>query len=587
MNSPKYDFPIDLSEHNNSHSLMVELVGEGKRVLEVGCATGYMTRVLAERGCRVVGIEVDPHAAARAGEHCDEVVVADVEHLDLVERFGEASFDVVVFGDVLEHLREPLVTLRRARGLLVADGCVVASVPNVAHGAVRLALLQGRFEYRPLGLLDESHIRFFTRASMERLFRDAGFAIVDMRRTVRGVFDTEIPLRRRDFPRRVRRLVEVDREATTYQFVVRAVPLWGPEHRTPGDPAGETSPAPRVTVVIPNWNGARHLVECLNALAAQSYHDFDTLVVDNGSTDGSLDLLRERYPWVRILPLGENRGFPAAANAGIRASRSEYVVLLNNDTRADPDWLGNLVRAMDETPQAGFGASKMLRYDQPDLIDAAGDGFSLRSWAGTSLGAGEPASRYAQRAWVFGACAGAAIYRRSLFDDIGLFDDDFFLSHEDVDLDLRAQIAGHRCLFVPEAVVYHKRWGSTDVSAADVLSRALRNRIWVVGKGLPIPLLAVWAGVFLPRLLGQAAIAGLRRRIGPRLRRPGHSTVLHAGVPAGRLRDSDYLRQVLVAFRHLPRKRREVRALRRVGTVGLLAVLLRPYRPITPKGVRA
>jgi len=219
----KYDSEIDLSNRNNSHTFIVELVGANKRVLDVGCATGYVARALNERGCTVSGLEADPEAAQEARPHLDRLVVGDLEHTDLVETFGEHSFDVVVFGDVLEHLRDPLPTLRQSRSLLVDGGSVVASVPNIAHGSIRLSLLQGRFDYQPLGLLDTTHLRFFTRDSLEALMREAGLIPVDVRRTTAGVFDTTVEVREQDFPPELVEAVLADPEGLTFQFVVRAV----------------------------------------------------------------------------------------------------------------------------------------------------------------------------------------------------------------------------------------------------------------------------------------------------------------------------------------------------------------------------
>src|SRR3954467_9824719 len=221
--SSKYDTTVDLSDRNNSHTLMVELIGSNRDVLDVGCANGYLGSVLKQRGCTVVGLEIDPAAAEDAKGELDEVIVGSVEDMDLVERLGAGRFDVVVFGDVLEHLRDPLPTLRQARRLLKPGGYVVISIPNVAHGAVRLSLLRGEFPYRDLGLLDNTHLRFFTRSTVEDLLEGAGLAAVEMLRTTAGIFETEFGIRPGDFPPQVVRSIEADPEATTYQFVVKAV----------------------------------------------------------------------------------------------------------------------------------------------------------------------------------------------------------------------------------------------------------------------------------------------------------------------------------------------------------------------------
>lgn len=224
MSSSKYDTVVDLADRNNSHTLMVELIGSNKRVLDVGCANGYLAKVLTEKGCTVSGVEYDEKAAEEARPVLERLVVGDLEQLDLAEELGDARFDVIVFGDVLEHLRDPLPVLRASRALLAPGGYTVISIPNVAHGAVRLSLLKGRFDYRPLGLLDSTHIRFFTRDNLKVLLSDAGFAATDFLRTTAGIYETELGVQPGDAPEQVVQEVLADPDATTYQFVVRAVP---------------------------------------------------------------------------------------------------------------------------------------------------------------------------------------------------------------------------------------------------------------------------------------------------------------------------------------------------------------------------
>lgn len=222
--SSKYDTEPKLQNENNSHTLIVGLVGHDKRVLDVGAATGYLAEILTERGCNVTGIEVDPEAAREAEAHCERVITGDVESLDLAHELGEDSFDVIVFGDVLEHLKDPLETLNSFEPFLRPDGYVVTSIPNVAHGSVRLALLQGKFQYQPLGLMDDTHLRFFTRETVERLFTDAGLVITELRRTRLGIFNTEVEVNRELLPRGVTRAIQDSPESQTYQFVLKAHP---------------------------------------------------------------------------------------------------------------------------------------------------------------------------------------------------------------------------------------------------------------------------------------------------------------------------------------------------------------------------
>lgn len=221
----KYDIQLDLERSaGTSHAYLVEMVGANKRVLDVGCDTGYLGEALEALGNVTSGFEIDEKTAEAARQRLSRVEVGDLESTDLVAIFGAASFDVVVFGDVLEHLRDPLPTLRASRRLLAPGGSVLISTPNVAHGDVRLALLEGNFRYNQLGILDVTHTRFFTRASIVELLHDAGFVLVDLRRTQAPLFGTEIQVQEENFdPALVARL-RADPEATTYQFVFRGVP---------------------------------------------------------------------------------------------------------------------------------------------------------------------------------------------------------------------------------------------------------------------------------------------------------------------------------------------------------------------------
>ena len=240
-----------------------------------------------------------------------------------------------------------------------------------------------------------------------------------------------------------------------------------------------------MTVVVPNWNGERFLRTCLGSLGRQSFEDFETVLVDNGSTDGSVAIASRDFPEVRVLPLPENRGFSAAVNAGIRSSDAELVALLNNDTETDPGWLEALVGAAEAYPEAGFFASKLVDFEDRSILDGAGD-VLRRSGLPYRLGHGEPdLGQYDKSAFVFGACAGAALYRRSMLDEVGLFDEDFFANCEDGDLSFRAQLAGYRCLYVAGSVVYHM--GSATFGKRSPTSTRLgtRNSLCLLVKNLP------------------------------------------------------------------------------------------------------
>jgi GT2 family glycosyltransferase len=243
-----------------------------------------------------------------------------------------------------------------------------------------------------------------------------------------------------------------------------------------------------INIVITNWNGKGLLPACLDALQQQVYKPIIVTLVDNGSDDGSIDFVTLNYPEVETVSPPGNFGFSRANNIVLRNVRSEYVALLNNDAVADPLWLKNLVNAIEAHPKASFAASKMLFYDYPDTIDRAGDAYT-RAGTGLLRGRGASAGQYNSKEWIFGACAGAALYKTTMLEDIGFFDEDFFLLYEDVDLSFRAQLAGYKCLYVPEALVYHKASSSIVYDSRISVYYSHRNLEWVYVKNMPVRLI--------------------------------------------------------------------------------------------------
>jgi len=241
----------------------------------------------------------------------------------------------------------------------------------------------------------------------------------------------------------------------------------------------------RASVIIPNWNGAEYLPGCLDSLWDQAAPDTEIIVVDNGSTDESMEILA-KYPGIKVIRNAENRGFAAAVNQGIQAMEGCYAVLLNNDTVVQRGWLKHLLREMDTHPEAFSAASLMLRMDDTAIVDDAGDNYTILGW-GYKRRDGKPASRETKGRNVFSACGGAAIYRKEILDIIGGMDETFFAYMEDMDLGWRAQNAGWVNRYCPEARVTHIGSATTGSKYnAFKVRLAARNNVLILYKNMPL-----------------------------------------------------------------------------------------------------
>jgi len=258
----------------------------------------------------------------------------------------------------------------------------------------------------------------------------------------------------------------------------------------------------KATVVIPNYNGEKFLKPCLDSLRNQDTEDFDVLIIDNASRDNSAAFIRENYPEFKLLVMDENLGFSGGVNVGIREAETPYVILLNNDTESDPHYVRALIEAMDRDEKIFSVSPKMVQFYHRDLLDDAGDGYTVIGWGfqrGIDQKADDPA--YNKRCEVFTACAGAAIYRKSIFDRIGLFDLNHFAYLEDIDVGYRARIYGYKNIYEPEAVVYHVGSGTSGSKYNDFkVKLAARNNLYLIHKNMS-PLQKVIN--YLPLKLGQ------------------------------------------------------------------------------------
>jgi GT2 family glycosyltransferase len=312
---------------------------------------------------------------------------------------------------------------------------------------------------------------------------------------------------------------------------------------------------PRTSIVIPNLNGRRFLGPCLEAVAAQTDPDFETIVVDNGSDDGSAAFVRDRFPHARVLELGSNRGFAGAMNAGIAASEGELVAFLNNDAEPRPAWVQELRRCLERHPRAAAATSKLVSSEAPGRLDGAGDGLTP-SFLPFVRGHGEADDgRYDEEIEVFSASGTASLWRGHVLRALGGFDERFFAYYEDVDLSFRARLLGHECWYAPRAVAAHRRGATAGADLRFTLHHPARNRWFFLLRNAPATLLLRHP---LGLLAGEAFwwLRALRSR-SPR-------TLLRA------------YGEVLRSLRPLLRERRELQRSRLVSARELNRLLSRP-----------
>jgi N-acetylglucosaminyl-diphospho-decaprenol L-rhamnosyltransferase len=267
---------------------------------------------------------------------------------------------------------------------------------------------------------------------------------------------------------------------------------------------------PEISVVIVTWNGREHLDACLAAVAAQRGVWAETIVVDNASTDGTAKYVSERFPWVRLVALQTNCGFAGGNNAGAREARGRHLAFLNNDTVADPGWLRALRDGVDEANRVALTTSLVVYMHDPVVVDSAGDGLT-RAGGAFKRHHGGPASGAMESCEVFGACGAAFLIPRAVFEEVGGFDEDFFASHEDVDLSYRARLRGYRVRYVAEAVVHHRGSATLGRLSPCAAFYGQRNLEWAYVKNTPTPLLL---RTLLDHLVYNAAAAVHFARLG-------------------------------------------------------------------------
>jgi GT2 family glycosyltransferase/2-polyprenyl-3-methyl-5-hydroxy-6-metoxy-1,4-benzoquinol methylase/tetratricopeptide (TPR) repeat protein len=423
--------------------LLALVPATARKVLDIGCGAGRLgADIKARQAAEVLGIEYEAEPARRAAQRLDRVLTGDVETLE--PDFPPGSFDVVICGDVLEHLRDPARLLRRAWHWLEPDGCLVTSIPNVRHHTVIRGLLAGNWSYEPAGLLDQTHLRFFTRREIEKLLFRAHFTVEETH-IIPGPGEAGWEKQSESGTVAAGRLhltglpsAEVE-EFYAYQYLYRCRKAVIP------DP-GLTS------IVIATHNQIDYTRQCLESIRQYTDEPYELIVVDNGSTDGTPEYLQGLGNWVKLISNADNRGFPAAANQGIQAATGRQVLLLNNDCLVTTSWLARLLRVLASDPKIGLVGPTSNCVSGEQQIEVTYD--DLSQLDGFAWDWGKAHNReLVETDRLVGFCL---LIRRELIEAIGLLDERFGIGcFDDDDYCLRVRKAGYKAVMVRDAFVHH------------------------------------------------------------------------------------------------------------------------------------
>lgn len=466
------------------------------RILDVGCGAGVLgTSIKSRRAAEVHGVELIAEAAERARTHLDKVWNSTIE--EALHELPDSYYDCIVLADVLEHLIDPWSVLNTLKGKLAAGGKIVASIPNIQNWGILADLLQGKWDYLNEGILDRTHLRFFTRKSVEELFWSAGLRIVSLAPKNGGAVPPEPllnSLKKLGFAAE-----KLEQDGQVFQFLIEAeIPL--------------VRNTPKIAIVILNWNGKEDTLECLASVGQLDYPNYEVIVVDNGSTDDSVNAIRTKFPQFSVLETKKNLGYAGGNNVGIRQAldhEAEFILVLNNDTVVSPQILNKLVSSAYQHPDVGFLGARLLYHDRPEFVwfDSAQWNASVNQFE--YPGQNENVSGLSMSDHETDYVCGAALFvRAETARQIGLMDERYFLVWEEVDWCYRAREAGWRNIVVPQAVLWHKvgvSFGGEDSPLRTYF--AVRNSLLWYGRHAGLRAWLQLLGKYLPMAFPSFAIS--------------------------------------------------------------------------------
>ena len=459
-------------QHEPYYSLLrpeiVELVPKSARVvLDVGCGTGNLGVYLKEtQSATVHGVELVPEVASVARSKLDKVWTQAIEQV--IPDLTDGTYDCIVLADVLEHLVDPWSVLRALKAKLTNNGIFVASIPNVQNWEIVSALMQGRFDYCSHGILDRTHLRFFTRKSVQELFWDCGLRIRSLETSKGGSSPAE-PLLRAMAKSGLSSASMAD-DARTFQFLVVAE-------------QPETVSAPRVAIIVQHSDNRAPLLASVTSFVDLRYPSFDVVVLDMGRPDPAVAELRHQRPGIDIVRTAPNLGYAAACNKALQvafAKGCQYVLLADSHTTAAPDLLQVLTTALSFLPDSSALGAKALFAERPEVISCAGSKWNAGRQMFERIGQCEvngPAFGHFRQ--VDHLCGGLLFASLDSFKRIGLMDERFHHRTAEIDWCYRALAQGYRCIVVPDAVVYVHRGAATESeSVSDAYFDERNTLLW-------------------------------------------------------------------------------------------------------------
>lgn len=448
---------------------------QAMKILDVGCASGLMASELKSRlKAEVWGIEVVENVARQAEKKLDKVISKTVEAA--APELPDYYFDTIVLADVLEHLSDPYAMVQALKSKLTINGEIIASIPNVRHWSVLKDLLEGKWVYEDAGILDRTHLRFFTKSSISQLFADAGFEIHQMKSTsLQGVAAPRAVIKA--LAQSHLDVATLAEESAHYQYLVKA--------------RLRRKIKKIISIIILTFNQLDYTKKCIESIRKHTPEPHEMIFVDNGSTDGTLKWLKEQiqnHPNNKLIENPQNLGFARGCNQGMAVAEGEHLLLLNNDVLVADGWLSGLMESLNAAPDAGIVGPMTNRISGPQQIDDP----AYRSEADLDVYAAAFRMRYRRRRLPFGRIVGfCMLFKRSLAEKIGGFDESFGTgNYEDDDFCLRAMLEGFQNYIAGDVFIHHYRsisfiGNNIDYRSTISGNRGLLAKKWTLNTAAP------------------------------------------------------------------------------------------------------